>query len=251
VTASQTLEVLPVFTSFPKLFALVCAVAAFTGTGRLAAQDAKAPDLSDLRDAVVAANKRGENVTDIRKSLEVLEKSFAKGWTAPKAGNPAPAELVAIRDAVEAAAKKGENVAEIGKELEAIEKAVTGQAFVRPKPAPEPEPFPTRPNRGGFGGGRGGVVIQGGGGVVIQGNLVINGGRGNSVSVSNVNGNIIIKASQDGVTYSITSPVAADGTKTFKILVTDGDKKVEAEDVAKLPEEYRPTVEKLLKLAGR
>jgi serine protease Do len=122
--------------------------ALFTGLGVAlsTADEPMGPDLSELRDAVKAASKRGDNVLEIRKALDALEKSLAKGWTAPKPGTtvPAPAELTALRDAVEAALKKGENVEAISKELEAVEKAMTGKAFVRPLPPP-PVDLPARP----------------------------------------------------------------------------------------------------------
>ncbi|MCE9566518.1 MAG: PDZ domain-containing protein [Planctomycetes bacterium] len=110
------------------------------------AQEPKVPDLSDLRDAVKAANKRGENVSEIVTALATLEKSVAKGWTFPMGGRTVPAspELVALRDAVDAAARKGENVEAITKELEMVEKAMTGQALTRPKPQPPVDP-PIRP----------------------------------------------------------------------------------------------------------
>ncbi|VTT98190.1 serine protease : Serine protease OS=Azospirillum brasilense GN=ABAZ39_04295 PE=4 SV=1: PDZ_2 [Gemmataceae bacterium] len=116
------------------------------GTRMAAAQD-KGPDLTDLRDAVKAANKRGANVTEVAQALDALEKSLAKGWAAPDAGKtvPPPPELVALRDAVEVAAKKGEAVEAIQKELEAVEKAMTGRVLDRPKPAPVVDP-PIRPN---------------------------------------------------------------------------------------------------------
>lgn len=89
----------------------------------------KAVDLSDLRDAIATADKRGENVDDIRRALDALEKKLAKGAAVPKGA--APAELAALRRAVEAAARKGERVDAIVKELEAVEKALTGRVFVR------------------------------------------------------------------------------------------------------------------------
>jgi hypothetical protein len=115
------------------------------------AEEPKAPDLSELRDAVKAASKRGENVDEIRRALDGLEKLLTRGWTTPKPGEtlPAPVELTALREAVEAAAKKGENVEAISKELELIEKAMTGKSFVRPKPLPppvdQPRPQPQDP----------------------------------------------------------------------------------------------------------
>jgi hypothetical protein len=124
--------------------------AAFAGIGiRLAnADDPKKPDLSDLRDAVVAAAKRGDNVTEIRTALDALEKSIAKGWTAPEPGKTVEpsAELIALRAVVESAARKGENVEEIRKQLELVEKAMTGKVQVQPKPLPKPEDPLTPPN---------------------------------------------------------------------------------------------------------
>jgi len=116
------------------------------------AQESKTPDLADLRDAVKAANKRGENVSEIVAALDALEKSVAKGWAFPANGRTVPAspELVALRDAVEAAGKKGENVEAIAKELELVEKAMTGQVLTRPKPLPPVDP-PIRPNPNPFG----------------------------------------------------------------------------------------------------
>jgi serine protease Do len=108
------------------------------------ADEPKVPDLSDLRDAVKAAGKRGENVDEVKKALDALEKSLAKGFT-PKPGAGPPAELVALRDAVEAAARKGENVEDIRTQLDAVEKALVGRVLVSPKPVPV-QPDPVRPN---------------------------------------------------------------------------------------------------------
>lgn len=146
-----------------RLFAAVAvlglsAVCTGVGVAVATAQEAKTPDLSDLRDAVKAASKRGENVMEIAKALDALEKAVAKGWTFPKPGATVPAspELVALRDAVEAAGRKGENVEGIMTELEALEKAMTGNVLTRPKPAPPVDPvrpefprpdFPIRPIR--------------------------------------------------------------------------------------------------------
>lgn len=137
-----------------QLFAAVAVAGlavAFTGYGiSLAnAQETKTPDLSDLRDAVKAANKRGANVTEVAQALDALEKAVAKGWTYPKPGATVPAspELVALRDAIEAAARKGEAVEGIMTELEAIEKAMTGNVLTRPKPMPPVEPEFPRPIR--------------------------------------------------------------------------------------------------------
>jgi hypothetical protein len=105
------------------------------------------PDLADLRDAVKAAARRGQNVGEVAAAVDALEKSLAKGFVAPKPGGtvPPPAELTAVRDAVEAAARKGENVEAIRTELEAVEKAVTGRVLDRPKPPAPPADPPVRP----------------------------------------------------------------------------------------------------------
>lgn len=133
-------------------FAVVC-----TGLGVALsnANDGKAPDLMELRDAVNTAAKRGDNVEEIRRALDNLEKSLSGGWSAPEAGKmrEAPAELLALHDAVESAARKGENVEEIRKHLEAVEKNLIGKTINKPKPVvprplPQPDPFelPPRPN---------------------------------------------------------------------------------------------------------
>jgi serine protease Do len=127
-------------------FAIIGSAAAFTGVG-VALSNADEPrvhDLADLRDAVAAAAKRGDNVAEVRKALDALEKSLAKGWTAPASGKiiDPPAELVALRDAVEAAAKKGENVEDIRKQLDIVEKTLTGKVLVKPKPLPPSDPLP-------------------------------------------------------------------------------------------------------------
>lgn len=118
--------------------AAFASAALFLGLGaRLStADEPKAPDLTDLRDAVKAASKRGDNVDEVAKALAALEAALAKGAAGPN--RQAPPELVALRDAVEAAGRKGENVEAIRKELEAVEKAITGQVLSRPKPALPP-----------------------------------------------------------------------------------------------------------------
>ena len=154
--------------------AIVGFAAAFVAVGVTLshAQDAKAPDLANLRDAVQAAAKRGNNVDEIAKAVDALGKTLSKGWTAPKPGATveAPPELVAVRDAVETAARKGEKVDAIRTELEAVEKAMIGKNLTPPKPAPAPElptpprvapfpppqfenPFPVLPEFGNFPGG--------------------------------------------------------------------------------------------------
>jgi hypothetical protein len=112
------------------------------------ADEPKATELADLRDAVTAASKRGDNVDEIAKSLDALDKLLAKGWK-PEAGKKTdpPAELTAVRNAVEAAARKGENVDDIRKQLDAVEMKLVGKVLTAPKPATPPlgDPPPARP----------------------------------------------------------------------------------------------------------
>ena len=223
------------------------------------AQDLKAPDLTDLRDAVRAASKRGDNVDEVSRALDALEKALVKGFTPPKPGAAAtaPPELVALREAVEAAGRKGENVDGIRAELDGVEKALTGKAFERPKPVPvELPPTPPQPNfnrRGGIviQGGGGNVVIRGGGNVVIQ-NMQI-GGRGGNATTITLNGTeFTIKSEQNGVKYDLRGAVGEDGTILDKVTITDGDKKpVEVKTLKDVPKEYQPAVEKLLKSISR
>jgi hypothetical protein len=155
----------------------------------------------------------------------------------------APLELTILREAVEAAAKKGEHVEGISTELGRVEKALTGRAYERPKPPepkPEPEviPVPVRPGRGnpwngragGFGGGAAGRV----------------GPAFNSTSITVSDGVYTLRARRGDVTYEVTGPVEAGG-KAPKIVVQDGDKKTETDDIKKVPEEHRPAVERLMR----
>jgi hypothetical protein len=234
--------------TLPRLFGLVGAVL-FAVSARAA--DPKAPDLSDLREALTTADKRGENVGAIREALTAFEKAMAKGAIKPGAeAAPAPAELTALRQAVELAARKGEDVAAISKALGQIEKAVTGREYERPKPEVKPEPEPALPQpqpfrpRPGFGG-PGGDFGRRPGGVVISGV----GAGFNSTSVTISGGNFTIKATQGDVTYEITGQT--NGTEAPKILIRDGEKKIETDDLKKVPEAYRASAEKLLKSVTR
>ena len=112
------------------------------------ADEPKAADLADLRDAVKAASKRGDNVDEIAKSLDALDKVLAKGWKPEPGKTDPPAELMALRNAVEGAARKGENVDDIRKQLDAVEMKLVGKVLIAPKPAPPPlgNPPPARPN---------------------------------------------------------------------------------------------------------
>ncbi|MDY3553684.1 PDZ domain-containing protein [Gemmata sp. JC717] len=74
---------------------------------------------------------------------------------------------------------------------------------------------------------------------------------GNSASVSVSGDTFTIDATQDGVTYLITGKVGPDGVSAEKVSVKAGDEAVEAAELGKVPEKYRPTVERLLKLVGK
>jgi serine protease Do len=129
--------------------ATVLAFAAlFVGVGvRLSwADEPKTADLTELRDAVKAASKRGDNVDEVEKALSAFEKAMGKGFKSDL--KDPPAELTALRNAVEAASRKGENVEDIRKQLDAVEMKLLGRVLVAPKPAPPPlgDPPPARPD---------------------------------------------------------------------------------------------------------
>jgi hypothetical protein len=229
-----------------------------------AAQGAKAPDLSNLRDAVAAASKRGANLDEVARALDALEKALAKGFTPPKAGATAapPPELVALREAVETAGRKGERVDAVRKELDAVEIAMTGKAYERPRPVALPDPSPRFEPQPNFGGRRGGVVIRGGEGanVVIRGGgnvtirgMQLGGGRGgNSTTITLSGTEFTIKSSQDALTYLIQGAIGDSGPIIDKVTITDGDKKpVEVKSLKDVPEQHKPAVERLLKSIGR
>jgi len=199
---------------------------------------------------VKAASKRGENVTEISKALTALEKFVARGWTGPKSGTiSAPPELTALREAVETAFKKGENVEAISKELQAVEKAMTGQAFVRPEAQPPVDPPPaiqTAPTPG-----RTNIVIRSGRGEMVFNDMQFGGRDGTSMSITINNDNFTLKASHNGVQYALSGTLEADGPALDKVTITDGEKKpVEVKNLKDVPEEYKPTVEKLLNHIG-
>jgi hypothetical protein len=213
------------------------------------AEPPKTPDLTEFREALAAASKRGENVAEIGKALDQLEQSLARGWTAPKPGEKLPAspELTALRDAVETASRKGENVDAIRKHLDELELALTGQTFVRPKPMPpvaEPEQPLPRPGRG-----RGGIVFGGRGGVIVNG-LQLDGSF-SSMSVSIINDQFTIKSIQNDLKYTISGQMGANGPEVSKIVIVDGEKTIEATELKTVPEKHQPAIEKLLKSIRR
>jgi hypothetical protein len=238
-------------TAAGRLFAAVGFAVLFAGSA--GASDPKPVDLTDLRDAVKAATKKGANVDEVAKAADAVAKLLAKGWTAPKPEDAPPAELAALREAVEAAARKGENVDGIREELDAVEKALLGRvlsAAARPElpllRAPKPDAGPTTRF------GRRGDVIVRGGGVVIgggRGGIAVGGGEFRSITIAN--GNFTVKASQGGVEYELTGSLAGDDADAVKVVITVGEKKIEAESLKKVPEEHREAVEKLVKSIRR
>jgi len=128
---------------------VLCCAALLLGAGvHLATADEPKPvDLSELRDAIKLATKRGENVDEVRKAFDALEKTVAKGWAPQTGRTEPPAELTALRQAVEEAGRKGENVEEIRKQLEVVEKAMIGRTLTAPKPVPPTDPVQPDPVR--------------------------------------------------------------------------------------------------------
>jgi hypothetical protein len=225
-----------------RLFVIVIAGAAFsTSAGRACAEEkVRTPDLSELKDAVARADKRGENVGVILEALAAFEKALGK--SAIKAGETPP-ELTALREAVESAMKKSENVEAISKELGVIEKTLTGREYERPKPQEsKPEAMPSFPGR------RGGPAFGGNGGMGF-GRGGLGAGGFNTTSMTIVNGNFTIRARQGDVSYLITGSTT--GAEATKYTIQDGEKKIETDDLKKVPDEYRPAVEQLLKVVAR
>jgi len=74
-----------------------------------------------------------------------------------------------------------------------------------------------------------------------------NNGPGNSVTVVSSNGSFTIRAVQDGVLYQITGTNGDDGIVLSGVAIDDDGKSHKTDQLDKVPEEYRPTVKKLLK----
>jgi len=124
--------------------------------------------------------------------------------------------------------RKGKKV-----EIKGIELPDAPRAIERPIPfggLPLPE-FKLAPDLGGPGIGNFDGRLQG----------------GNSVSYSVINGQLTIKAVQDNVTYVIQGQRNGGETEVRRIVITDGEKMFDAEKLDKVPEKYRPVVERLLK----
>ncbi|MCS6863683.1 MAG: hypothetical protein RMJ56_01640 [Gemmataceae bacterium] len=217
-----------------RLFATVVVVLTATTVTAADPQPA-AVNLDDLKYAVEQAEKKGVNVGLISDALVALEKALAQPTF--KAGQ-APPELTALRQAVEAAHKKGEDVDAISKELGRIEKALTGREFERPtQPEKKFEPLP--PMRGGRGGAR----------VVINGIAFENAVGVTTQSITIVNDTFTIRARRNNVSYTIVGALA--GNDPPKIIIQDDKQKIETTDPKEVPEDYRATVESLLKSIKR
>jgi len=88
-------------------------------------------------------------------------------------------------------------------------------------------------------------------GIPLNPKAMGNGRPGNSVSVSVVNDVFTIDATEDGVGYLVTGKMGTGGVTVEKVNIKASDETVEAAELGKVPEKYRPTVEKLLKLVGK
>ena len=200
--------------------------------------EVRPPDLSELQ---LRRHNGGQEGRERRRDSRGADAPSRRRWRMARQAGEAPPELAALRDAVETAAKKGENVEAIAKELGLIEKALTGREYERPKPPPPPKlsrcaPFPQR---------GGGVRIGGGGGLVIG-----PGGGGFNAHVRHHLRRHVHRSrrAQGDVTYLLTG--STNGTEAPKIMIQDGEKKIETDDLKKVPEEYRPAAERLLEDGG-
>jgi serine protease Do len=75
-------------------------------------------------------------------------------------------------------------------------------------------------------------------------------GRGftsSSVSYSIINGQVTIKANQDDVRYVIYGERKGDVIEPSRIMISGGGKEIDADNIEKVPQEYRRFVEELLK----
>jgi hypothetical protein len=71
--------------------------------------------------------------------------------------------------------------------------------------------------------------------------------NGNTTLFTEENGQVVIKSSQNDVTYVISGQRKGEVIEPSKITITDGETKTTAESVDKVPAKYRPVVEMLLK----
>ena len=75
-------------------------------------------------------------------------------------------------------------------------------------------------------------------------------GGGNGLSATITNGNFTIKSVQDGVTYSLQGTTENGTAKLGEVTIEADGKVTKADSLEKVPAEYRPAVEKLLKTIG-
>lgn len=184
-------------------------------------EGAKLVKLDPVRMAVKAADKRGENVDEIRKALDAFEKALPSA----KPG-VVPPELQTLRDAVDAAVRKGERVEEVSKELNVVELAVAGRTLSRP--APKPKPTPGQP------GGETVTLAMPGGFDAFTGKVA--------------EGKFTIYATKDKVVFTLTGTVDRAGIPTLARAMVEPPGMMHTSDlVFKLPVEYQKDVETLLK----
>jgi membrane-associated protease RseP (regulator of RpoE activity) len=140
------------------------------------------------------------------------------------AGKPVvnPADFAHRVNAVKAGEKVDAVVMRKGKRVE-----LKGIDLPAPQPAPQHDALPTTPK------------------ATEKGQVK------DSASVEVANGAFTIKATQEGVNYVITGKTKPDGAVVEKVNIKAGNEAIEAQEIGKVPEMYRPTVEKLLTLVGK
>lgn len=184
-------------------------------------EEPKPVKLDGLQKAVTDADKRGENVGEVRKALD----AFSKALPSAKPG-VVPPELQALRDAVDAAARKGERVEELSTELKVVELAVAGRTLSRP--APKPKPAPGQP------GGEPVTLAKPNGFDAYTGKVA--------------EGKFTITATKDKIAFTLTGAVDRAGVPTLGRAVVEPPGMMHTSDlVFKLPAEYQKDVETLLK----
>jgi len=170
-----------------------------------------------------AAEKAGFKANDIivefaGKPVSDQPEEFNKLVTAAKAGEKITAVVL----------RKGKKVELKGIELPAAEKEAPrlNRRFPQPRFEVKPFNFPDLPNLG--------ALPEGGGGL----------------SVTLNNGNFTIKSQQDGVKYTLKGTTEDGAAKLSEAVIEANGKETKADSLEKVPAEYRPTVEKLLKTIG-
>lgn len=184
-------------------------------------EEPKPVKLDGLRQAVADADRRGENVIEVRRALDAFEKALPSA----KPG-VVPTELQALRDAVDAADRKGERVAEVSKELKVVEFAIAGRTLSRPTPKPKPAP--------GQPGGEPVTLTKPNGFDAYTGKVA--------------GGKFTITATKDKIVFNLTGIVDRTRVPTLSRAVVEPPGMMHTSDlVFKLPAEYQKDVETLLK----